>query len=490
MGKQSKALGILFGVAGGGAINGESGARILKDLTEIVNAINGNQSTLPKVKLQFDTSQAKTAIEQLKTEIKKLEEMGKITVTTKDGSSGSKGGKKSGDDTSATKQQNQNYKQLTATIKEYYAELAKVQKIQMKSDAVSSNNGQWATTDAQYDNRIAKINNLKATLENLGLAVTQESQVQLNAAQSLNISDEQRLLLQKEIQSATMANRVANEDSTSKISATWTKNSAKARSYIVDLQNMGVRNKQVNDLMRELNQILATNDPRQLDKLTAKMGELQGRVRETGADVQTFGQKLAKTFGSQLRYMLTSMVYMKALQFIRELYSSVVELDKAMTDLQIASGKTRDEVRELTTSYAALGRELGATTTEVAKSADTWLRQGYSIEETNTLIANSMMLSKLGQIESEEAAKNLTSAMKGYKVSVEDSINIVDKFTAVDMEAAASAGDIATAMAETATGAGIAGVSMDRLIGYIATVKEVTQDGAESVGKQNCLTIQ
>ena len=50
------------------------------------------------------------------------------------------------------------------------------------------------------------------------------------------------------------------------------------------------------------------------------------------------------------------------------------------------------------------------------------------------------------------------------------------------MEAAASAGGIATAMAETATGANIAGVSMDKLIGYIATVKEVTQDSDESVG--------
>ena len=93
-----------------------------------------------------------------------------------------------------------------------------------------------------------------------------------------------------------------------------------------------------------------------------------------------------------------------------------------------------------------------------------------------------MMLSKLGQMESAEASKALTSAMKGYGVAVEDSVQIVDKLTKVDMEAAASAGDIATAMAETATSAKLSGVSMDKLIGYITTVKEVTQDGSESVG--------
>lgn len=72
--------------------------------------------------------------------------------------------------------------------------------------------------------------------------------------------------------------------------------------------------------------------------------------------------------------------------------------------------------------------------------------------------------------------------MKGYKLSVEDSIGVVDKFSALDMEAAVSAGYIATAMAETATGARLAGIEMDRLSGYITTVGEVTQDGAESVG--------
>ena len=47
---------------------------------------------------------------------------------------------------------------------------------------------------------------------------------------------------------------------------------------------------------------------------------------------------------------------------------------------------------------------------------------------------------------------------------------------------AVSAGGIATAMAETAAGAKLAGISMDELIGQIAVVAEVTQDGEESVG--------
>ena len=469
-------IGLLFGVDGGGSIDGRSGQQIVKDLTKIVNQINSGKSTVPKVQLKFDTSHAKKAISELKTQLQEIANMGNISVSGMSTRSGNKGS------TANTQQDAENYRNLTATVKQYYAALAEVEKIQMKSTAVSSSSGVWSTTDAQYDARIQKINQLKTQFDSLGVSVNAAGVVEMNSAQQLNITEEQRAMLLAQIQSAITANGIAHEKSATQISATWDKNAAKVHEYILRMQDVASKNAEVNALMTELNNLAASGNPQNLDELTTKFAQLQQKVRETNADVQTFGQKLSKTFGSQLRYMLTSMVYMKALQFIRDLYNNVVELDKAMTNLQIASGKTRAEIRELTKGYADLAKQLGATTAEVAESADTWLRQGYAAEEANTLIKNSTMLSKLGQMEAAEASKALTSAMKGYKVEVKDSIGIVDKFTAVDMEAAASAGDIATAMAETATSADIAGVSMDKLIGYIATVKEVTQDGAESVG--------
>ena len=468
-------IGLLFGVDGGGAIDGRSGQQIVSDLTKIVNQINSGKSTVPKVQLKFDTSHAKTALQELRSQLQEIAGMGNISVSgmsSRGGSGGSAG----------VKQDTANYRALTTTVKQYYAALAEVEKIQMKTTSVSSSGGVWSTTDAQYDARIQKINQLKTQFDSLGVSVNAAGVVEMNSAQQLNITEEQRAMLLAQVQSAITANGLAHEKSAAQISATWDKNAAKVHEYILRMQDVASKNAEVNALMTELNTLAASGNPQNLDELTAKFAQLQQKVRETNADVQTFGQKLAKTFGSQLRYMLTSMVYMKALQFIRDLYNNVVELDKAMTDLQIASGKTRAEIKELTKGYADLAKQLGATTTEVAESADTWLRQGHAAEETNTLIKNSTMLAKLGQMEAAEASKALTSAMKGYKVEVKDSIGIVDKFTAVDMEAAASAGDIATAMAETATSADIAGVSMDRLIGYLAIVKEVTQDGAESVG--------
>lgn len=219
-----------------------------------------------------------------------------------------------------------------------------------------------------------------------------------------------------------------------------------------------------------------------IQNLNAEFIQTETKLREIGRATDTVGNKLMDAFGERAIQAAASALVAFAGRGLKQVYTNVVNLDSALTDLQIATGKTRDETKELLITYSNLGKQMGATTKEVSEAADAWLRQGYNVAETNQLIVNSMMLSKLGQIDSAEATKALTSAMKGYKVEVQDSLGIVDKLTAVDMEAAVSAGDIATAMSETATGADIAGVSMDTLIGYIATVAEVTQDGAESVG--------
>ena len=108
---------------------------------------------------------------------------------------------------------------------------------------------------------------------------------------------------------------------------------------------------------------------------------------------------------------------------------------------------------------------------------------GFSAEQSNTLIKNSMILSKIGQLESAEATKYLVSAMKGYDVAVGDTINIVDKLSKVDLISATSAGGLAEAMSRTANSARLAGVEMDKLIGYIATVAEVTQRDEATVGE-------
>ena len=171
-------------------------------------------------------------------------------------------------------------------------------------------------------------------------------------------------------------------------------------------------------------------------------------------------------------------------QGLNQVYDNVVKLDEAVVNLQVATGYSREQTQALISDYSKYAKELGATTTQVAEASDTWLRQGYSIEQSNALIKDSMMLSKLGQMDSAEATNSLTSAMRGYQLSVKDVTGIVDRLVKVDMSAAVSSSYIATALSEVSTSANLAGVSIDQLIGYVASIGSTTQDSAEAVGKK------
>ena len=87
------------------------------------------------------------------------------------------------------------------------------------------------------------------------------------------------------------------------------------------------------------------------------------------------------------------------------------------------------------------------------------------------------MLSKIGMINSADAAQYLISSMKGYQISAKDSVTIVDKLTSVDMEAAVSAGELAEAMSKTANLARVSGVSMDNLIGIFRKSRKYAKVG-------------
>lgn len=166
----------------------------------------------------------------------------------------------------------------------------------------------------------------------------------------------------------------------------------------------------------------------------------------------------------------------------KEVYDNVVKLDSAVVNLSMVTGYNRDRTKELVASYSEMAQELGAVTSEVAAAADDWLRQGYSLEDTNELIKTSTVLSKIGLIDSAEATQYLTSAIKGYKVEINDAMSIADKLSAVDMAAAVSVGGLAEGMSKTANSARLAGVEMDTLLGYLAAVGEVTQQDMASIG--------
>ncbi len=213
-----------------------------------------------------------------------------------------------------------------------------------------------------------------------------------------------------------------------------------------------------------------------LDNVNKKWAKQNSLLANVG---EGFREATARIINYTTIYRALWMVVSK----LRESIQIAEELNKAFTDIEMVTMGTADATRELRQEYAELAVEMSGTVTQVANAANEWLRQGKTAQETTSLIKASMVMSRIGAIDSAEATEYLTSVLNGYKIEVQDVMHVVDAMSQVDIESASSVDDLAIALQRSASTASQAGVSFERLLGYVATVREVTQRSASVVGE-------
>ena len=228
----------------------------------------------------------------------------------------------------------------------------------------------------------------------------------------------------------------------------------------------------------------------ELDKFDAEQQRRLARSEQLINTKNKGATNLWENLGNQVKsifYRFTQMgaVYRilgKIRQGIAKVVQAAQQLDKVMTNLRIVTGYNAEDAQKLMNGYSDLAKTLSSTTAEVATAAQEWLRQGYEVAQVNDLVTSSIQLSVLGMMSASEATKALTSAMKGFKMETNEVSTIVDKFTALDMKAATSAGDIATALSKFATTAQMAGLDIDQASAMATTIMDVSQSDAGSTG--------
>ena len=178
--------------------------------------------------------------------------------------------------------------------------------------------------------------------------------------------------------------------------------------------------KKLNDLTKKERKIDIDVDTSDIDQASKKVDGLKNKDIQVDAKVtgkETIDStaksldkatKSASSFGNTVKGFAKFGGYLEVFQLIKrgaqEAVQAIREIDDAIVDLQMATGDSYENVRQLVSGYNQLAQTLGATTTEMTRGADTWLRQGKSISETNQLLQDTMVLSKVAQIDSDDSS--------------------------------------------------------------------------------------
>lgn len=220
-----------------------------------------------------------------------------------------------------------------------------------------------------------------------------------------------------------------------------------------------------------------------INQTTQSMHKLASATKNTDTVFGKLRKTLSDTFSTGKLAMTGYLAVLNEIRKAGKNASQTIEdVDKAITDLSIASGMTREATAGLVKNYNEYAKELKSTTTQITSAADDYLRAGKTMSETNDLIADSVMLSKLGQISSSEATEDLLATMNGYDMAVDEVGKALDAMVAIDFKAATSSGDLATGLKYSASSASSAGVSFNKLVAILGTVQDRTQQSAEVVG--------
>jgi TP901 family phage tail tape measure protein len=226
-------------------------------------------------------------------------------------------------------------------------------------------------------------------------------------------------------------------------------------------------------------------DPKNIDQvrnLRKELEVLDSGIKQSGVSAWNWGKQIGVAIQRTIEWAGAVGLVYGALRQIREGIQYVTELNKEMVNIQAITGMNNDQINSLASDYNSLAKELSATTLEVSRSSVEWIRQGKTVDETKELVKASMMLSKLGAMDSAAATEALTSTLNSYKISAEDAVKVVDKLVAVDAQAATSSEELVQALRRTSSFAQLAGVDLDTLIGYIATVSSISRKSSETIG--------
>lgn len=210
---------------------------------------------------------------------------------------------------------------------------------------------------------------------------------------------------------------------------------------------------------------------------------LKSRIDAEGLSGNSWFGELKRATGQIAQFAgVYGMLQNTVMQIPYKAITAVKDYDAAMTNMQMATGISNTQAQELMNTYSDMGKQLKVTGVDVATSATEWMKQGKTIEESNKLAQDSIVLSKIGDLSSDDATRTITAAMKSYDLNESQVMDFVDQISAIDMASATDVGGLANAFNEVAANANQAGISTKQLLSYAAVIGETTQEGMSSVG--------
>lgn len=264
------------------------------------------------------------------------------------------------------------------------------------------------------------------------------------------------------------------------------KNTFNGGTYQVETDNM------IASLKKLLNasDLTASDLKANVDKINRSFRTMSSEAQAAGVNGLSFFDKIKEDALKFTSWMSLTTVISGISREAVKFYNNVVDIDTAMTELRKVTDNTNQQYAEFFDNIGQKAKDLKIDLSDLISQTAEWGKRGYSLDEAETLATNSGIYSVVGEVDNATAVQDLTTVMKSYNMTVDESINIVDKFNAISNKYAVSASDIGDMLSRSVSSLSVAGNTLDQAIAMGTAITEITGDAAEAGNSLKVLSMR
>ena len=215
------------------------------------------------------------------------------------------------------------------------------------------------------------------------------------------------------------------------------------------------------------------------DQTSVKIREMQAALRDKNP-VKSLNTGL-NALESRFVYMFSlSNIILQAVRQIKQMITTTVELDSAMTQLRVVTNASEADYANFGSTVAKTAQDIGASITDLIDSTTVFARLGYSLDESNALAKYTAMLSNVGDIDVSAAQSALTAITKAFGINATEIESVMDKMVVVGNNFPVSVAELAEGMNNAGSALAAAGNSFEQSIALLTAANTTIQNISKS----------
>lgn len=176
----------------------------------------------------------------------------------------------------------------------------------------------------------------------------------------------------------------------------------------------------------------------------------------------------------------TNSSLMFVLKQLKKIPQEVYKIDTAMTSLYKVTDETSSKYDLFLTSATKSAQVLGRSISSLIEQTATWVKLGYSFDDSAKLAEASSIYANIGGIDDERTVSDIVTALKSFNIAASDSIQIVDKISKLGNEFTTSTAGLGQGLKNSASALSLAGNDINQSLAMITAMNRLTQDADES----------